>query len=155
MIGVGLSTILMIAYIGWYTTNYGVPWSLSHTVYKLPHEAVFTLVMFAMAFLNIIPMMEACSENTKVLAFLTMASIGFVGAAPLGRNCDERVHMGAAMLFGLCSQLMVAFNIPVLLFVFLPAVVWLTATRGRNWLFWLEVACIIDLLLFCVSPYCF
>lgn len=155
MIGTGLSTIIMIAYIGCYIINYGVPRSLSDTVYKLRYKSVFTLVMYAMAFLNIIPMMEACSEDTKVLAFLTMASIGFVGASPLGKNCDERVHMGAAMLFGLCSQLMVAFNIPVLLFVFFPAVVWLIATKGRNWLFWIEVACITDLFLFCISPYCF
>lgn len=155
MIGTGISTIVMIAYLGWNIINYGVPRSISHTAYHLPSKVIFTLVMYAMALLNVIPMIEACSEDTKMLAFLTMASIAFVGATPLGKDCDEMVHMGAATIFGACSQLMVAFNIPVLLLVFLPAVLWLTATKWKNWLFWMEIACILDLLLFCMSPYCF
>jgi hypothetical protein len=118
MIGTGISTIVMIAYLGWNVVNFGVPRSISHTAYNLPSKAIFILVMYAMAFLNIIPMMEACSEDTKMLAFLTIASIVFVGATPLGKNCDERVHMGAAMLFGACSQMMVAFNMPILLLLF-------------------------------------
>lgn len=154
MIGIVLATVIMSAYLGWYLYNYGVPGSISRTVYKLHHEAIFTLVMYSVAFLTIIPMIDACSEKTKVLAFLTMGSIGFVGAAPLGRHCDERVHMSAAAIFGICSQIMIAINAPALLLMWLLFLVAFIAMVGRNWLFWAELVCIATLLSFCILSYC-
>lgn len=152
MAGVIAATILMVAYLGWYLCRHGVPFSISRTVFKLPHEVIFTLLMYAVAFLTIAPMIDACSENTKALAFLTMASIGFVGASPLGRNCDERVHMGAAILFGVCSQLMIALNMPVLLWGWLPVSLYIfLIDRLEHWLFLAEVACITEMLIFCVT----
>lgn len=152
MIGIAVATAIMAAYLGWYLARYGVPFSISRTVFKLPHEVIFTLVMYAVAFLTIVPMMDACSEDTKVMAFLTMASIGFVGATPLGRNCDERVHMGAAILFGVCSQLMIALNMPQLLWGWLPVALFIfLIDRLEHWLFLAEVVCITLLLIFCVT----
>ena len=69
MIGIAVATAIMAAYLGWYLARYGVPFSISRTVFKLPHEVIFTLVMYAVAFLTIVPMMDACSEDTKVMAF--------------------------------------------------------------------------------------
>ena len=37
MIGIILATIIMAVYLGWYLRNYGIPGSISRTVYKLPH----------------------------------------------------------------------------------------------------------------------
>lgn len=153
MIGIILATVIMAVYLGWYLYNYGVPGSISRTVYKLPHESIFTLVMYAVAFLTVIPMMNACSENTKVLAFLTMGSIGFVGAAPLGKHCDERVHMSAAAIFGVCSQIMIAINAPALLLMWLLFLFVFIILLGRNWLFWAELVCIATLFAFCLLPY--
>ena len=149
MTGTIIATCIMTLYLGWYVISFGIPGSISQTVYKLPHEAFFTLVMYAIAFLTIMPMIDACSENTQVLAFLSIAGVGFVGAAPLGKNCDERVHMGGALFFGVCSQTMLALNRPTLLLIWLPAAIVLLVVRGKNYLFWVEIACIADLLVFC------
>lgn len=150
MIGTIIATLIMSAYLGWYVYSYGVPGSISQTVFKLPHECVFTVVMFAVGFLTIMPMIDHCSENTKILAFLTIAGMMFVGAAPLGKNCDERVHLGGALFFGVFSQTMLAFNKPLLLAVWVPAIVLLVSVKGKNYLFWIELACIADLLIYCL-----
>lgn len=150
MIGTIIATVIMSAYLGWYVYRYGIPGSISQTVFKLPHEAIFTAVMFSVGFLTIMQMIDQCSENTKCLAFLTIAGMLFVGAAPLGKNCDERVHLGGALFFGICSQIMLALNKPVLLFVWLPMAVLLIAVKGRNYKFWVELACIFDLLIYCI-----
>lgn len=153
MIGIIIATVIMAVYIGWYLCRHGVPFSLSRTVYKLPHEVLFTLTLYAVAFLTVIPMMDACNEDTKILAFLTMASIAFVGAAPLGRNCDERVHIGAAILFGVSSQLMIALNQPELLFGWIPGLLFIIfIDRLEHWLFLVELVCIVDTLIFCLLP---
>lgn len=150
MIGTLIATVIMCAYLGWYIRSYGVPGSISQTVFMLPHECIFTAIMFAVGFLTIMPMIDHCSENTKVLAFLTIAGMMFVGAAPLGKNCDERVHLGGALFFGISSQIMLALNKPVLLSVWVPMAVILIAVKGSNFLFWAELACIADLLIYCL-----
>lgn len=150
MIGVLIATTIIVAYLGWYIKSYGIPPSISQTVYKLPHNSIFTLVMYAVAFLTIAQMIDRCSETTQFLAFFTIAGIGFVGAAPLGKNCDEKVHLSSALFFGVCSQIMIALNMPILLLVWLPVVIRLVLTAGKDYLFWIELACIADLLIFCL-----
>jgi hypothetical protein len=150
MIATLISLVIIAVYLGWYLKSYGVPESISQTVFKLPHEIIFTLVMWAVAGLNIAQMLERCSDETQFLAFLTMAGILFVGAAPLGKDCDERVHIGGALFFGICSQIMIALNAPLLLLAWLPCVWWLIKSAGSHFKFWMEVTCIVDLLIFCL-----
>lgn len=148
MIGTIIATCIIAVYLGWYIILHGIPASISQTVYKLPHEAIFTVVMYAIAFLTIPAMIDTCREGTEILAFLSIAGIGFVGAAPLGKNCDERVHMGGAIFFGVCSQIMLALNNAVLLLMWVPTIVFLAIHKCKNWLFWVEMTCILDLLIF-------
>lgn len=150
MIGVLVATILMVGYLCWHTFHYGVPASISQTAYKLPHESLFTLLMYAIGFLTVMPMMDACKDGTEVLAFLTIAGILFVGAAPLAKHTNIAVHMTAAVVFGASSQLMIALNEPQLLSVWVVCALWLMLIKGRHWLFWIEIACVTDLLLYCL-----
>lgn len=150
MIATLIATLIMGLYLGWYIKKYGIPESISQTVFKLPHEVCFTLVMYSVGFLNIAQMIDHCSENTKFLAFLSIAGVLFVGAAPLGKDCNEKVHIAGALFFGICSQIMIALNAPLLLLGWVPCVFWLLKSAGRHYKFWLEMACIIDLLVFCL-----
>ena len=151
MIGTIIAAVIMAVYLGWYIKNYGVPASISQTVYKLPHEIIFTLVIWTVGALTAMPIFDHCSDGSTFLAFLSIGGLMFVGAVPLGKNYDERIHLGGAIFFGFCSQIMIAVNSPLILLVWLPFGIWLICTNGNKYLFWLEMACVIDLLIYCLS----
>lgn len=95
-----------------------VPPSLSESVFNLPMNKrwIWTVAILAVCFLCVPTYIEKTSESTQFLAFLAIAGLAFVGAAPLVRFRDNalqfRVHEAGAIVCAVCSQLVLVFNQP-------------------------------------------
>ena len=158
-----LATIILLVYtlilckkIG------GVPPSLSASVFALPYSRrwIWTAMLYAVCFLVLMPWpwsyLDKVSENTQFLAFIAIAALAFVGAAPLVKDKADiayKVHCVSAVICAVCSQLVLAFNGAAALFV-AGWCVWLVAWLhfGKDWqtkTFWAEMVCFGSTLLFC------
>lgn len=81
-----LAIIILLGYtIALCIKGGGVPSSLSASVFDLPKGKrwIWTVVLFAVCFLCVPTYVEVTSENTQFLAFIAIAALAFVGAAPL------------------------------------------------------------------------
>ena len=137
----------------------GVPSSLSASVFNLPKNQrwIWTVVLFAVCFLCVPTYVEVTSENTQFLAFIAIAALAFVGAAPLVADKTDlayKVHCVAAVVCAVCSQLVLVFNQPWLLLCWVPWVlvfVWITKDKPwRTMVFWAEIVCFGSTFAFCL-----
>ena len=139
----------------------GVPSSLSASVFELPKGKrwIWTAVLFAVCFLCVPTYVEVTSENTQFLAFIAIAALAFVGAAPLVTDKTDlayKVHCVAAVVCAVCSQLVLVFNQPWLLDCWFPWVGYLVymAIDKKHWttkVFWAEMVCFGSTFAFCLT----
>lgn len=145
----------------------GVPSSLSASVFDLPkgQRWIWTVMLYAVCFCVFVPFgwhgvsfLDKVSENTQFLAFIAIAALAFVGAAPLVADKTElayKVHCVAAVVCAVCSQLVLVFNQPRLLFCWFPFVVafvymWAAHSEWRTKVFWAEMVCFYSTFAFCL-----
>ena len=146
----------------------GVPPSLSASVFDLPKNKrwIWTVTLYAVVFLCLVPFdflpnsvsyLDKVSESTKFLAFIALAALAFVGAAPLVTDKTDmayKVHCVAAIICAVCSQLVLVFNQPWLLLCWVPfsaAFVWITKDHAwRTQTFWAEMVCFVSTFAFCL-----
>ena len=145
----------------------GVPSSLSASVFDLPkgQRWIWTVVLYAVCFCVLVPFgsggvsfLDKVSENTQFLAFIAIAALAFVGAAPLVADKTElayKVHCVAAVVCAVCSQFVLVFNQPCLLFCWFPFVVafvymWAAHFAWRTKTFWAEMVCFGSTFIFCL-----
>ena len=130
-----------------------IPASISATVFQLSRKGqwVFTIVMWLVGFLLLPVLLEKVSEKTQFLAFLMVAGIGFVGAAPLVLKEKNTVHYVSAAIAGISSQLLVALNQPLLLLTWVLYVGYTLVAKdvSRN-LFWVEFLCMLNIFALCL-----
>lgn len=137
----------------------GIPASLSATVFNLPTNKVWiwTVTIVAICFLCIPTFISKTSDNTRFLAFLSIAGLLFVGGAPLCRMKDYslqyNVHCYSAVLCAVCSQLVLAFNCPWLLLLWIP-IIGVTFKIGldnfKTKVFWGEMTCFASTFIYCL-----
>ncbi len=145
----------------------GVPSSLSASVFDLPKSQrwIWTVVLYAVCFCVLVPFgsggvsfLDKVSENTQFLAFIAIAALAFVGAAPLVADKTDlayKVHCVAAVVCAGCSQLVLVFNQPWLLLCWVPFVayeVW-RLTKKQPWAtqtFWAEMVCFSSTFIYCL-----
>ena len=141
-----------------------VPPSLSASVFAMPQSRrwIWTVVLYAVCFLCLMPWpwsyLDKVSENTQFLAFIAIAALAFVGAAPLVKDNQTlayKVHCTAAIVCAVCSQLVLVFNNAWLLLLWLPWIYWFVwKTRSSVWetqTFWAEMVCFASTLIFCAT----
>lgn len=171
-----MNIIIAITILLGYTTALcikggGVPSSLSASVFDLPKSQrwIWTVVLYAVCFCVLVPFgsggvsfLDKVSENTQFLAFIAIAALAFVGAAPLVADKTDlayKVHCVAAVVCAVCSQLVLVFNMPqgsvlCLWFPFVIALVIKTdAFDFSNWktiTFWAEQVCFGSTFAFCL-----
>lgn len=161
MIQVCLSIIILLAYIVCLCyRGGGVPSSLSATVFKLPTGWIWlwTVVIYLVAFLCV-PQYLDVTEKCQFFAFLAIAALLFVGAAPLVKDKKElayKVHCVAAVVCGVCSQIVLALNLPILLLLwaFWVANFVFAVIQGKKWptkVFWAEMVCFGSTFIYCLS----
>ena len=146
-------TIIMIKIGG------SIPSSLSASVFNIPTNKrwIWTIVLFAVCFLCIPTYIEKTSENTQFLAFLAIVGLAFVGAAPLVKFSDDkmqfRVHKVSAIVCATCSQLILAFNYPWLLLLWIPFIIYSFIKGLKTWrtiVFWGEMVCFTSTFVYCL-----
>ena len=161
MIQIILAIIILVVYIVALSCYGGrIPPSLSASVFYLPQNKhwIWSLFLFSISFLTLPVLLDSVSENTCFLAFIAIAALTFVGAAPLARDMSElsyRVHYYSAYTCCICSQLLIFFNSTWLLLFWVPWVITLVwfkcrGERWRTWSFWAEMVCFTNPLVFCL-----
>lgn len=149
----------------------GVPSSLSASVFDLPKSQrwIWTVVLYAVCFCVLVPFgsggvsfLDKVSENTQFLAFIAIAALAFVGAAPLVADKTDlayKVHCCAAVVCAVCSQLVLAFNMPQgsALCLWLPFIIALVIktdafdfSKWKTITFWAEMVCFSSTFAFCL-----
>ena len=144
----------------------GVPSSLSASVFDLPKSKrwIWTVMLYVVCFCVLVPFgwhgvsfLDKVSENTQFLAFIAIAALAFVGAAPLVADKTElayKVHCVAAVVCAVCSQLVLVFNQPWLLLCWVPwVVVFVWITKDHPWrtlVFWAEMVCFYGTFAYCL-----
>lgn len=144
-------------FLNWLDVN--MPNSISQMVFLLKdrNKWIFAAVMVGIGLLLMPFLLERASENTKFLAFLSMAGVIGVGVNPLlskdeGKTAmhGDALHYVCAALCGVCSQLLVALNRPWWLSLWALYVVYtLLERKADKNMFVAEVICILTTLFFC------
>lgn len=146
-------TLVMIK-IGGY-----IPPSLSASVFNIPINKrwIWTIVIFAVCILVIPTYIEKTDINTQFLSFLSIGGLGFVGAAPLVKLKDDifqfKVHEIGAIICAICSQLVLIFNYPILLYSWIIFIIPTIIIGWKNWrtkIFWGEIICFSNTFLYCL-----
>ena len=136
-----------------------IPPFLSASVFNISNNKrwIWTVVILAVCFLCVPTYIEKTSENTQFLAFLAIAGLAFVGAAPLVKFSDDelqfRVHEISAIICAVCSQLVLIFNRPLLLLSCIPFIIYGFIKGYKNWrikIFWSEMICFSNTFLYCL-----
>lgn len=146
----------------------GIPSSLSASVFLLPYGKrwIWTVTLFSVCILVLYPfglphsasILDFVSENTRFLAFISIAALAFVGAAPLVKDKQDiayKVHCDAAAVCAVASQMLLIANMPVLLPVWPFYMITLLAKTNQNgtWntkVFWGEQVCFFTTFAFCL-----
>ena len=155
--------ILLVYTIALCIKGGGIPSSLSASVFWLPYNKrwLWTVTIYAVGILVLYPfglphsvsILDKVSEDTQFLAFIAIAALMFVGAAPLVKDKQDiayKVHCTSAAVCAVASQALVARNNTWLLLcwaVFFWLFLWNTAEAGKTWdtwrtkTFWAEQIC--------------
>ena len=149
----------------------GVPSSLSASVFDLPKSQrwIWTVVLYAVCFCVLFPFgsggvsfLDKVSENTQIIAFIAIAALAFVGAAPLVADKTDlayKVHCVAAVVCAVCSQLVLTFNMPQgsALCLWLPFIIAFViktdafdVSKWKTITFWAEMVCFSSTFAFCL-----
>lgn len=148
-----LSLILCLIFISVMTwKNGGVLESLSSTAYIVSNKLSFTLILLLIGGLLLPSMLEASSENTQFLAFLTVVGLSMVAVTPNYRSEDGLQHNIGGISCCICSQLLVMLNRPILLLLWLPCLAYLLFFRDRNYTFWTEISCMAITYVYSICP---
>lgn len=136
-----------------------VPPSLSASVFNIPTNKrwIWTIVILVVCFLCVPTYIEKTYENTQFFAFLAIAGLAFVGAAPLVKFSDDkmqfRVHEVGAIICAACSQLVLVFNHPWFLLSWIPFIIYVFIKDVKTWktiVFWGEMICFSNTFLYCL-----
>jgi len=148
-----LSLLLCLTFISVMTwKNGGVLESISSTAYLVSHKIAFTLTLLAIGGLLLPSMLERSSEGTQFLAFLTVVGLSMVAVTPNYRSEDGLQHNIGGVGCCICSQLLVVFNQPFLLLLWLPCLAYLLFFRDRNYTFWTEISCMAITYVYSMCP---
>lgn len=105
------------------TIRSGIPCSISETYYRIENKKWFTFVMLFTA-LTLLPCaLEISIDDSRFLFFLSVVGISIVGLSPnfiKGEKYETIAHYIGSVILLICSQMWVYFNIPLLLFLWVP-----------------------------------
>jgi len=150
-----IAMIVIVAYVvAMAIVTKSIPESISATVYQFSRkwEWVFTIVMFLVSFAIVPMLMEKSSDATRFLAFFMVSGIMGVGALPLVAKERNTIHYVCAAVAGITSQLLVAFNQPLILLLwFLYIGYTLFEKDSSKNFFWVEVSCMLTIFVYCLT----
>jgi hypothetical protein len=134
---------LLISYlILWFTRKNECPESISGMVYVFPEKLhwIWTLWIWALALMILPGLLAVTPETWKFLAFLSIATLVFCGAMPLRAGESNLAHNLLGIASGILSQVCVALTNPLLLLLWIPAVILIILFRSKS-TFISEITC--------------
>lgn len=150
-----ISFILYISYIISIIIINGnkIPIHLSQSYYILKNGWIFTLFMFIIVFLTIIPLLEITPTSFQFLGFITCASVCFIGASPnFIDDLEGKIHKYSAIIAILSSQILIAILSPLILISWTLLAIMYFYIKKHNkknnvdkWLFWVELLSFINI----------
>ena len=130
-----------------------IPDSISAMVYDMRHPALWTIMMWVVAMLGIVGMLPV-NEQWAWVAFLACSCIIFVGAIPLIKEERNTLHNILGISAGVISQLWIVLcnisspsAISSLVSWWIVYVV-LLPVMGRKWCLWVELWCMVSVILY-------
>lgn len=146
MISILVATIVWIVYCIASCVKYGVPKSLSDTYYTPIGRRYLPLTLGVVVISLLPPSLDLVVPQAQWAVFLALGGLAFVVATPKSRDDYQgKIHLGAAIISAICTQVVVAIHTPQLLWVWLPASGLLLLKHGR--IFWIEMLCFVT----CIS----
>lgn len=146
-----ISIILVSLYIIYTVYKNGIPHSLSATYYSLTNKCVFSLVLILSIIFSFNEFMTP--EKWQFLPFIFLSGILFVAFAPdfESNELTEKVHVGAAIVSLIASQIWVAIVRPQNLSLWVFFLIYLFINRKKkisetNYKFWAEIIMLLTLL---------
>lgn len=140
-----------------------IPYSISDTYYALTHKFWFTLCMIGSGELLLPAALEASSENSQFLVFLSVVGMIVLGVSPNFKGSQKTAHcIGAAMSL-IFSQIWVGCNAWYWLFLWVGLIAYLAISISENWtgnfivtlvkrkpMFWIEIVSLLTVFLTCL-----
>lgn len=122
-----------------------IPASISDTYYQ-GGGIWFTITMLICAYTLTFGFLELSEgKHWQWVSLITASSLGFVGIAPNFESKESKIHVTAAITFVIGAIVWSCLNCSILLLVpwmFLPV-----GMFRKNWVFWVEVCCIITVMI--------
>lgn len=144
LIAVALSCLIMSLYLTAYILHWGIPCSISDTYYQTVRKWLFPVCTATSGALALVPLLNITPERYQFVAFLIVASILFVAAAPAFKEeLTHHVHYGAASVLGLTATAWLILTTGVPYIAIAGAVI--AVFDRRHFLFWIEVGLLYNL----------
>ena len=120
------------------------PESISGLVWNIyNHKYVWTLWIWIVGFSIIIPIIDCIDDNFKIIGFLTVIYLIFVGAMPLENNSSNKLHWIFGILTCIFSQIFILFINPSILLSFILCLI--IIKFQKYYVLIIEVICILNL----------
>lgn len=147
-----IATIIAIVYIlhAIIEHNEGkIPQSISETSYlTLKHKGLFSAVMGVESALLLPTLLDKSTENTQFLGFASIVGLLAVAASPYYKTHNRVMHYVGGILAGVASQALIALNNPAILFSWALFPLTLLNEKGKNSVFWAEIICMLNIILY-------
>ena len=148
----GMAALIIVAYLAYAVRmRREVPPSISQTAYDMRYKWTWTVVFGMEAWLIAPAFVEQTSEDTKFIAFLTVAAIGVLAMTPLWMKERNMLHNVAGIAACVFSQLAIALNLPEILLTWIAFGVMMAYKQCRwRWCFIAEAFCLANVIMFCI-----
>ncbi len=148
----GIAVLLITAYLSFVIIRRKeLPESISQTVFDLPKRWIWSAFLGLEAWLIAPAFVELTGENTQFLSFFTVIALGVLGVYPLFKGESNTIHNVAGVLVCVFSQLVIAFNRPLLLLIWILFALLMVLKTGRSkWCFFAETICFVSVYLYCL-----
>lgn len=154
-----LSFILFVLYVVIICyKNKSIPIHLSQTFYILKHKFIFSLFLLSLTFMLLPPLLEITPTNYEFLAFLTGASVAFIGLTPnFLEQFEGKIHSISAYIAVAASQLLILLTEPIILLTWLLALLIIIVCKlfrkekQINYIFWIEIIGILNIFILVFS----
>ena len=156
-----ISLLIITTYVGvMIFKTKGIPYSISDTYYSLLHNYWFGACMIGTALLLLPASLDASTENSQFLIFLSVVGMGILVVSPNFKGSQKTAHVTGAAMTLVFSQIWVGCNSWYWLLLWAGFIVYIVIEMKRNWtghiisdfikckpMFWVEVIALLTVYL--------
>ena len=159
-----LSLLVFASYVGVmiYKTK-GIPYSISDTYYILSNRYWFGICMILPSLLLLPAALDASTENSQFLIFLSVVGMIVLGVSPNFKGAHKKAHIAGAVMSLVFSQIWVGCNSWYWLLLWSGFIIYMVVSMKKHWtgnfisdfikrkpMFWIEVISLLTVYLTCL-----